>query len=769
MKTDEEKKENRKTIARISKIKNYRIFQDFTWPGNLQNFKEKNLFYGWNGTGKSTLSSLFRLLEKGISLTKGEGEVEFVFSDDIHVAGAEFSSTQGLPQVRVFNKDFIAENVFTTEGTSAPIFFLGEENIGKQKQVEILKLKLKEINDEISKKEKEKHQSEKALDDFRREQAKSIKNMLTSSGGNNPYSSYDKGTYQRKSDELLKLSDTGQKAKILSDSDFGDLKKKKESHELEKLSILDPADPNTQEMTEKVVALLKKTVVSTVIETLKNDPDLSGWVKSGLSKHKNNDSRDCLFCGQPLPNGRIRELEAHFNDKYNEFIAEIENQSKIIKLAIDSLEQCTKTIPDPSRLYDHLKKDFEDRRLDFKTEIDRLQKYLENLLNALNDKAEKPFQSIERSFELTTFKPNVVSNLNEVIKTHNQVSKDFQKEIIEARIKIEESMIAGSLTDYREKKNEDDKLYGDLKEMSGNAKKFETDIINNERDIVEHRKPADELNADIRSYLGRDELTFKVLGSGYQISRNGKPAKNLSEGERTAIAFLYFLKSLGDKSFSLKDGIVVIDDPVSSLDSNAIFHAFGFMQDKTIEAGQLFILTHSHSFFRQVKNWFMYINKYKKEDMKPAKFYMLKSNLYSISRTSSISELDSLLYNYESEYHYLFSLVYDAVHSKKNANLKHNYYLPNIARRLLESFLAFRLPSMSGDLHKQLSQINFDNPKKKGIIRFLHTFSHNEITPGQEYDLSILSETKSILSDLLDLIKKEDERHFREMEELVNK
>ncbi len=45
--------------------------------------------------------------------------------------------------------------------------------------------------------------------------------------------------------------------------------------------------------------------------------------------------------------------------------------------------------------------------------------------------------------------------------------------------------------------------------------------------------------------------------------------KPKSEGERTAIAFLYFLKSLQDKSFDLANGIVVIDDPVSSLDANA--------------------------------------------------------------------------------------------------------------------------------------------------------------------------------------------------------
>ncbi len=86
-------------------------------------------------------------------------------------------------------------------------------------------------------------------------------------------------------------------------------------------------------------------------------------------------------------------------------------------------------------------------------------------------------------------------------------------------------------------------------DASDNATALKTKINEIEKDIEEHRRPADELNSDICSYLGRDELIFEIQGNGYQISRNGTPAKNLSEGEKTAIAFLYFLKSLRDKSF----------------------------------------------------------------------------------------------------------------------------------------------------------------------------------------------------------------------------
>ncbi|MGI6099679.1 MAG: AAA family ATPase, partial [Kiritimatiellia bacterium] len=206
-------------------------------------------------------------------------------------------------------------------------------------------------------------------------------------------------------------------------------------------------------------------------------------------------------------------------------------------------------------------------------------------------------------------------------------------------------------------------------------------------------------------------------------------------------------------------------------DSNALFHAFGFMKDRTKEAGQLFILTHSHSFFRQVKNWFNHLPNQNKKDVnvRPGRFYMLTSNVTGGNRSSSISKLDSLLHEYESEYHYLFSLVYEAANSEEEAGLQQNYHLPNIARRLLESFLAFRQPSKSGELRQQLDVIDFDVAKKTRILRFLHTHSHAGQISDPEHDPSILIETKQVLNDLLCLIQKDDDRHFDQMKALVTK
>lgn len=68
-------------INKISKLKDFGIFQDFTWKSNLPEFKKFNLIYGWNGTGKTTLSKFFALLETGES--KDFENLEYEVEDGI--------------------------------------------------------------------------------------------------------------------------------------------------------------------------------------------------------------------------------------------------------------------------------------------------------------------------------------------------------------------------------------------------------------------------------------------------------------------------------------------------------------------------------------------------------------------------------------------------------------------------------------------------------------------------------------------------------------
>ena len=278
------------------------------------------------------------------------------------------------------------------------------------------------------------------------------------------------------------------------------------------------------------------------------------------------------------------------------------------------------------------------------------------------------------------------------------------------------------------------------------------------------------MTLELRNYLGRDEIKFEVKSTGYALNRGGEPALHLSEGERTAIAFLYFLKSLEDKSFNVLKSVVVIDDPVSSLDANALFSAFGYMKDRTKNCYQLFVLTHNFMFFRQVKNWFHHLkgqNK-KNREQRPARFYMLRTDIIHGERNASLAPMDRLLEEFESEYHYLFRHVYDiANNTSEDSELAQYYGMPNIGRRLIETFLAYRFPDMGGDLSKQFDRIDYDAAKKIRILRFLHTYSHSGGISEPEHDPSILSDTKQAMSELLELIKTVDKNHYDGMMTLL--
>ncbi|CAC9589186.1 hypothetical protein [uncultured Gammaproteobacteria bacterium] len=74
------------------------------------------------------------------------------------------------------------------------------------------------------------------------------------------------------------------------------------------------------------------------------------------------------------------------------------------------------------------------------------------------------------------------------------------------------------------------------------------DRINNNKNKTSTSETAcEEMNEQLKTFLGRDDLIFEVVEGGYEVKRNGKTADRLSEGEKTAIAFVYFTIHLKDR------------------------------------------------------------------------------------------------------------------------------------------------------------------------------------------------------------------------------
>jgi wobble nucleotide-excising tRNase len=769
-------------ITRLNKIKNHRVFSNFSWPSDLHDFARFNLIYGWNGSGKTTVSNLCRCVQKKENIS--EGEVEF-HMDGNSCPGTSLATASSLPEVRVFNRDFVEANVFSSTlqlpenpiivqiNQLSPIFFLGKDSVEKQKQVEVLTKSKSDEQQKLTAKEKEKNKATKSFEDFCIREAKAIKDLLSASGAY-PYNNYDKSYFKGTCAKLAKLdpplSALTEQEKIL-------LKQQKDAKSKDAIAAISLVVPDLDQVRQKVEVFLQRTVVSQVLEELLADAPLAEWVQLGLTHHSGEKhSSKCRFCDSSIPEGRIAKLEAHFNDEYNRFLTELDSAKTEIEETKKELAGLQ--LPDKARFYDHLVSDYEKTIKNLTEYASEALAYLAQLAKALTEKRTKPFEKLGVAVFLDrTPLPDAakatadIQTINNLIIRHNTETQNFQNIVADARKKLEEGLVAEALADFQSKSTAIQTIGTELQNLQATITKLSSRILALEKEIVEHRQPAEELNVELRSYLGRDELKFELYGSGYQITRHGVSAKNLSEGERTAIAFLYFLKSLQAKDFIIANDIIVIDDPVSSLDANSLFCAFGYMRERTKEAGQLFILTHNFGFFRQVKNWFNHLEHQRSKDItkRPGRFYMIETGVTDGKRSAIFKQLDPLLHQFESEYHYLFKKIHDeANNTGTKRSLEEFYGMPNIARRLLESFLAFRYPAQSGELKQQLDLVTFDTAKKARILRFLHTYSHDGKIAEPEHDLSILSETPDVLKDLIELLKAEDPKHYAEMEKLIS-
>ncbi|GHS10890.1 hypothetical protein VN1284_11980 [Helicobacter pylori] len=125
----------------------------------------------------------------------------------------------------------------------------------------------------------------------------------------------------------------------------------------------------------------------------------------------------------------------------------------------------------------------------------------------------------------------------------------------------------------------------------------------------------------INNYLKALNLPKYSLDKDYRIVLNSDALENseakiiLSDGEKTTLAFAYFLARLKlfYKKENLKKLVVVIDDPISSLDEQRIYNTTCLVAkinqelareklSNEKEKAQVFVLTHNHTFMARLIN-----------------------------------------------------------------------------------------------------------------------------------------------------------------------
>ncbi|MCK5632253.1 AAA family ATPase, partial [bacterium] len=690
-------------ITRIEKIKNLGIFTDYKWDSSLPEFKRFNLIYGWNGSGKTTLSQLFASLEKSKSEIYPRLEYKIQTT-----AGNVTQEDVFTKKIRVFNQDYISENIDISSGTANSIFILGKEN---KELAEEIKQAEKILYGDSGKKDdfgkiNELDQNKKELKRKKNEKGRCFTDVARCISSN--ISGVSARNYRKPDAEaaFAKL-----RAKHLLTEDEIErcsltLRQEEKTHIPEiKIGTI---EKEANSITQKSKTILQRTVETVIIERLKENPDISKWVEQGMALHTTKNSSNCEFCNQPLSNMRISELMAYFNDADKKLKDDID-------ILIDEINQLYFTVEnidvlDKANFYDELQNEYYFEAENFRKCKTDLLKNISTFREEIENKRINTVTPLE--LVVTISRELFISNakkVNDEILKHNEKTNNFTQAKEEATIKLENHYLSEITDEIKHLETEIKKIQDEISLLeNGNLEdsndvgiaKIKQRIIDNKNKMSNSGLACEEINNQLMTFLGRNELTFEIADEGYIIKRKDKIAKNLSEGEKTAIAFVYFTIHLKDQVFDLKDGIVVIDDPISSLDANSLFQAFAFLKNAVKDSAQIFILTHNFDFLKLLLNW---LKRYPTRDG-GKEYYMIKNQYVEDNRIATLDVMDKLLQKYESEYQYLFKVIYNF---ESDGTIESVYHIPNLSRKLLESFLMMVVPNSDG-LYSKIESLDFD-------------------------------------------------------------
>ncbi|MFA7083492.1 MAG: AAA family ATPase [Arcobacteraceae bacterium] len=767
-------------ITKIQKIKNFGSFKDFTWEASINDFKRFNLLYGWNGSGKTTLSKLFTLIEhkNDENLIRGLTDYEFNINlEDLNSITNNSYSTNTL-NLFVFNEVFVEKNIDWNNIINSILLISGAVITEKE---DLEKKKLELGNDDlkdsvlwsIKTTNKLKNDLDSEQDKFYSDSAKKIKEKFkVIDTSDKYYFNYDKRKFnQFVVDNEIAVSD---KKSILKESEIDGLTKSIRPDVLQEISIeLKHIDTQRLEtIKEKVKNILNTSLIVKEITRLKEFPKIGKWVEEGIAIHKENNSQQCEFCNQKLPEDRLLELEQHFSD---EFIKLKDKITKAIEwlptqiIKIDALEN-------DFEIYPEFKEEFKTLKELLLNSIKIINKIFDKWIDNLAQKQSNPFIVISEletidSKDIDAYN-STIDKLNIVINKHNNKTKNFSDELKRLKCKLELHYASFYFHDFNLKKNKLDiqKQSDEISRLTILKSNLNSDIKRLEGLLSNEAIGAGKFNNKLHRFLGRKNiiLEFDPENHGYKIWRDGIQANNLSEGEKTAISFVYFITKLKENDNKIEDSIVIVDDPISSFDSNNLFSSYSFLKNECETAKQLFVITHNFAYFKLIRDWFSGKNKRKNGALIiKACFYLIEANIIDEKRLSTIKTATASLTQYGSEYHFIFSQVYkfkNEVVDEVNA-----YLIGNLLRKLLEAFLSFKYP-FKRDNFKALCDVAIvDTNLNEKVYRFINKYSHNQtIEFYDSADDTVLSESNSIVTSVLeDIIKKIDENHYNEMKKLI--
>jgi wobble nucleotide-excising tRNase len=760
-------------IKKINSIKNFGVFQDFTWPATLPEFNEKNIIYGWNYTGKTTLSRIFSSLrDKQLHPKFPSGQFRITTSTNQEIRENDLI-TNSLP-VSVFNAEYIRDNLrWETDERVEGISFDVGENVAIRAELEenLRQIEKIEGTDTIRGRKDDYKQTIATFDQFDSTkftiEARRIKNDIF-----NSLIDFDKRHLVTVKNQLSNdlsshiISDTEELSRIKQASLASNNKSEIATVHLH---------TKLNELHNKTKDILNSTPSrSTIISILENDSKLYSWAKSGLPLHEN--ENECAFCGNTLEPGRVNTLNAYFSNESSK----VRDEINLLNIEIDKEIELMNRINLPGS-----KNDFIDSLQDsYQRKFNHLNPFLtayqKQLIQLQTELKRKENENIFNYLDLEPLNTTEITSINtwlndtnSIITSHNDFVKNFNTEQNSAREKLKKHQVSIFLREENYHKSEREKDFANrciarydclVRKISNRNKVLEGQL----KSIVAGQQ---ELNSFIKKILNRDDIAIEVTHDDKFILKRGeKVAENLSEGEKTAISFAYFLVSLESlhRQRKLKDTIIFIDDPISSLDGNhiaqiySLVNSFFFRQNEDPTEPQkfvncfkqIFISTHNFEFFSFLKD----SNRINKKNTR--EYYFIKR---LSTTTSKIQELPKSLRDYKSEYIYLFDVIFNFFNDGCQEADERLILMPNAVRRFLEIYTLTKLPDSTDEVDARLKILLPEPNQLKTLHHFSHFTTFEKVTRHDE----LLMNLPDAIGELMSLLAA-DPLHLNSLKKAIN-
>jgi wobble nucleotide-excising tRNase len=559
--------------------------------------------FGPNGSGKTTISRAFANPDRFPG-------TEFLWKRPTETAG-----------VRVYNRDYVADTL--KHASNLPgVFLLGKANAEIQAAIDGLsgptgsiasaKKRLDDLADSLKLKKEEIAAARDELKESAWRRRSEVPSQL-------------QGMFVGFGNSKEKLLNRLVEAAVANDTAEEDFKKleieaaavlAEDAVQLEKL----PLGRHLGLKDEPGFALLGTPVVgsgdvrlASLIEQLQN----ADWVEHGRHYLRRTDGL-CPFCQQAIPAELIDQLNAYFDTRYAQQIEQLRELQKYVRTWADGWAAYFEDILGKAGVSNHLDiEDFQAARLQLEHAILRLTSTIETKLSGPSAAIEVADPAVE-----VDAVNNVVSAANTAISTFNlrlENRATAQKALLDRSWNVFARLtLATEVGRYEGAMPALDKgkagLERAIRLTEERLKKQEVRLRELHAEVTSSKPIIDTINRLLES-VGFHSFRLRessAVKDGYSLVReNGEVASDsLSEGEQTFITFLYFAQSLQgapQDSSESNELVAVIDDPISSLDSDVLYAVSTIVRriianiaDGGGRVRQLVLLTHNAHFHKEV-------------------------------------------------------------------------------------------------------------------------------------------------------------------------